>query len=224
MIRDLVMLASGLCLLWPAGAAANAWQREAGTGFASLATRMSWPMPIEDTTQGNLMGTAFVEYGLSERFSLGLDLSQSEGGDRKAVLFLQTPLLAGDGAHRVAVELGIGEVAEELVVRPGLSYGFGFSQGAGGGWLSIDATAALSMQSDTRTYALDMTYGLSTERGMKYIFQVQSGKAGEAAAFARIAPSLVVPWGDSRNVELGVTYGVRGDTDLGVKLGLWQKF
>ena len=65
---------------------------------------------------------------------------------------------------------------------------------------------------------------VSTTKTQKYIFQVQSGSNEGSDSFARLAPSVVVPWGDSRNIEMGMTYGLSGDESVGVKLGLWQKF
>lgn len=211
----------GLC---PALASANAWQREAGSGFASIGTQLSWPVPVEQASEPKMMTSAFVEYGLTKKLSLGIDFSQEDGGDQKIILFAQTPLVATESGHRIALEMGVGQISEETVVRPGLSYGFGFAREKGGGWVSVDANAAVGLSDQSTALALDLTYGLSAVNGLKYIFQVQSGKSEGSEAFSRFAPSVVVPWGETRNVELGMTYGLSGEDEVGVKLGLWQKF
>ena len=84
-----------LCLMLPGSAVAGAWQRETGRVFVATTIRLGWPQDIttwtsmEPTSQYN---TVYMEYGLSPRMTLGLDLGRAVSGASKAVGFVQIPL------------------------------------------------------------------------------------------------------------------------------------
>ena len=87
-----VLLAIIACLAAP-DAMAGAWQREPGHGFASTAVRLSWPQDVTHWTSRKptqTYYTLYVEYGVTPRLTLGLDLG-----------LVGALFLAAGGAHLV---------------------------------------------------------------------------------------------------------------------------
>lgn len=219
-------LVLALCLS-AAQSHAGAWPRDKGTWFASVAAQFSWPQDIATLQSVNPTSEyymLYLEYGLTERLTLGLDLGRSERGTGKTIAFARLPVWARDRPLKLAVELGLGQIDGAPVVRPGFSIGRGIRLWDRDGWLSMESQAEIATDSGQADLKLDLTFGLTAQSGRKYLLQVQSGAPADRAAFARLAPSLVIPFGKARYIELGGTYGLTGDETFGVKLGLWQKF
>jgi hypothetical protein len=206
-----------------APAQAGAWQREKGAGFAMVSAQVSWPQDL-------LLATAFgptedyqtfyLEYGLTPRLTLGLDLGRSVSGGDKTIVFFQTPLRNRDTGPKVAAQLGLGRIDSDTVVRPGLSVGWGLERG----WVSVDALAEMHTGTGRNDLKLDVTWGRNLKDDRKLILQMQSGLRQGDPAFARLVPSYVVPLGQRLKAEVGGTYGLTGDRSMGLKFGLWTEF
>ncbi|WP_136442919.1 hypothetical protein [Pacificoceanicola onchidii] len=219
------LLISAIVLsLWGATLSAGAWPREKGHGFFSTAVRLAWPQNLEHWTSSNPTEqyyTLYLEYGLTDRLTFGLDLGRSVSGDGKTVGFLQWPLRDRDRGPKVAFALGLGRIGEQTVVRPGLSVGWGLKKG----WVTLDTLAEYQVESGLMDYKMDITWGRNLKNDRKVLLQVQTGQPAEDPAFLRLAPSYVFPVGKrGMMVETGVTYGVTGDTSMGLKLGIWRNF
>ncbi len=213
MVRVLALIFS----LLPAVAQAGAWLREPGHGFFSATTYL-----LEPGSGGQHYAGVYLEYGLNKRLTFGLDLGRGVSGNTKSIAFLRWPL-AGTGRHRVALDLGIGEIAGNPTLRPGLSYGTGFDGPLGSGWLSLETAAERNLRAGCTDYKADLTLGLNRPRH-KILLQLQSGKAAGDPAFLRIAPSVTRDIGKGWQVELGLTREVIGGHAGGLKLGLWREF
>ena len=201
---------------------AGAWPREVGTGFASAAMRLSWPQDLSRRSPDDY-ATVYLEYGIRPRLTMGLDLGHSVSGQGKTVVFARTPLLTSD--HLVAsVELGFGEINKTPVIRPGLSLGRGIENAHGYGWLSLDARAEHAWQVQQTDWKLDLTFGTALPRNLTGILQIQTGLQAGDPFFARLAPSVVFSVTKATRIELGVTYGLVGDTSMGVMVGAWHSF
>ena len=86
---------------------AGAWPRKAGEGFANVAVRLGWPQDVGEWTSlepSQDYSTLYMEYGLTDRLTLGLDLGHSVSGGGKTVLFLQYPLLDRDRSRQWFLE------------------------------------------------------------------------------------------------------------------------
>lgn len=224
-----------LSLLVLAGqAGAGAWPRSEGDGFASAALRLGWPQNLLARSRGgeavslaptSRYATLFVEYGLTDMLTVGIDVGHGVSGAAKTIGFLRYPLPIATGtAHRFAAELGLGQIDRSATIRPGLSYGYGFGDDVRSGWFSIDAQAEMHPRRRDADYKLDVTYGLNLASGRRAILQLQSGQQAGDDPFARLAPSYVMPLSDTRQVELGLTVSLTGEADVGVLIGLWQSF
>ncbi|EBA08288.1 hypothetical protein [Sagittula stellata] len=204
-------------------ARAGAWQRAKGAGFAMVSAQVSWP---QDLSNGNGLAptedyqTFYLEYGLRPRLTLGLDLGRSVSGGDKTVVFFQVPLRDRDTGPKVALQMGLGRIDSDDVVRPGLSVGWGRERG----WLSIDMLAEMHAGTGRHDLKLDVTWGRNLAQDRKLIVQMQSGLRHGDPAFARIVPSYVVPLGRRLKAEIGGSYGLAGDSSMGLKFGLWTEF
>jgi hypothetical protein len=228
MVRRLFSLAAVtvmLAALWPAvssPARAGAWPREKGTGFFTGSSRIAGPSlggPIA------VYSASYLEYGLGRDLTLGLDLGHGVSGRSKAIMFLRYPIRMPGNGHHVAIELGVGTIAGEPALRPGLSYGRGFSTRRGGsGWMAADGFAEYTPRSGRVDLKADLTLGFNHGTRFKSIFQVQTGLSRGDPSFVRLAPSMVMRMGRNTHIELGVTAGLVGDRELGFKLGFWRDF
>ena len=219
MIR--VCLALALTLLLPGLAAAGAWPREKGTGFASATSYLSWAQDYTTWVSyapAARYDTLYLEYGLTDRWTVGLDLGRSVSGGTKLVAFVRYPLGERLGIQ-IAPELGIGQIEGKTVIRPGLSLGKGVARG----WAAADFAAELFPETGNADAKLDLTLGMNLG-ARRAMVQFQTGQQTGDEAFLRIVPSVTTPLGKRFDLELGVSYGVLGDTSMGLKLGLWTEF
>jgi hypothetical protein len=204
-------------------APAGAWPREAGSLFATATMRLGWPQDITtwtSTEPAQVYRTIYLEYGLTDRVTLGLDLGRAVSGADKTIAFVQYPLRDRDTGAKVTAQLGFGTVAGAQVVRPGLSVGWGLPRG----WLSFDAVAELARGRAAADYKLDATWGRNLPGERKLIVQLQTGDTATDPPFARLAPSIVTPLYTGVKLESGLSWGLSGDTSMGVTLGLWAEF
>lgn len=206
----------------PSTAHAGAWPREKGTGFISAVTYLSWSQDYllwESYAPSGRYDTLYLEYGLTARWTLGLDLGRSVSGAEKVVAFARRPLARPDSWLQIAAEIGAGQIDGDTVVRPGLSLGYGWD----GGWLNADLLAEHFSDRGETDVKLDLTYGQSLGRH-KLMMQVQAGQQAGDDAFVRLVPSVVTPIWRAVSLEIGATYGVMGDESMGLKLGIWTEF
>lgn len=215
----------GLVLLCAGQAGAGAWPRPAGQGFFATDARLSWPRVIGPEVQPpGKYYTGYLEYGLTDRITAGLDLGRSVSGSGKTVGFLRVPLTRPEATLKISVELGLGRIDGAPVIRPGLSIGRGFSWGDVSGWLAVDSLAEIGTSNGQLDAKIDMTFGVTMPNDWKYLLQLQTGAPYGDPVFARLAPSVVIPIGPDRYVDIGGHLGLTGDNTYGLKLGVWQKF
>lgn len=214
----------GLILLFCTSLAqAGAWPRDKGKGFATTATRLSWPQDLDHWTSSNPTQeyyTAYLEYGLTDRVTLGLDLGRSVSGDGKTVGFIQWPLRSAGKGPVISVALGFGKIGGESVLRPGLFMGWGLEKG----WVTVEALSEYQIETGLTDHKIDLTWGRNLAKDRKLILQVQTGKPAIDPAFVRFAPSIVFPAGKRLKLETGATWGLMGDTSMGLKFGIWTEF
>ncbi|WP_372893503.1 hypothetical protein [Rhodosalinus sp.] len=215
------ILAAALC-----GAAADAgpWPRAAGEGFASG----TWRGTLAGGTEYSAL---YLEYGLGRRWSAGLDAGRAIGGATKAVAFISRARAADRPGPRLGWQLGVGRIDGRAVVRPGLSLGRGFGEGARTGWLAGDALAEVGVApgADPRPeltidVKLDLTLGLTHPGGVKTLVQLQTGREAGDPPFARLEARTVVPLRARTSVTLGAYHDLDRAGTGGLVFGLWQRF
>ncbi len=220
MLRCLLLLC---CLVAAPAASAGAWPRAAGEGFASVAERLAWP---RDFLSGPSNYTTFyLEYGLTDALTVGLDLGHSVSGARKSVAFAQVPLI-DHPVWKMTAQIGMGKINEVPVTRPGLSVGRAVRINDGWGWLALDYVVEQSIYTASRDVKLDTTLGVPLPQDRRLILQVQAGKQYGDPRFARLAPSVVMPLRrlPGTYLEVGGTWGVLNEQSVGLLLGAWHEF
>ncbi len=202
---------------------AGAWPREKGSSFFSMSVRLGWPQDVTHWISNDPTDqyrTAYFEYGLTDKVTLGFDLGNSVSGDGKAIGFVQFPLRNQDTGPKVALQFGLGQISGDRVVRPGLSIGWGLKKG----WIGIESFMEMRADTGVSDYKVDFTWGRNLAKDRKLIMQLQTGIQHGDPAFARIAPSVVFPVHKRIKLETGATYGLTGDSSMGLKLGFWTEF
>lgn len=223
--QRLTTICLGLFILLMSGppATAGAWPREKGSGFVSSAIRLAWP---KDALRGKADAkstqyqTFYMEYGLSESLTIGVDLGRSVSGQDKTVLFFKIPLRQAETGPKISAQLGFGRISGNTVIRPGLSLGWGHENG----WLSFDAVSEIDVNKGQADQKIDMTWGRNLNKGHKLILQLQTGDPAADPPFARFAPSYVIPLNKSIKIEAGTSFGIFGDETAGIKIGVWASF
>lgn len=210
-----------LALFLPGPCLAGAWPREAG------ATYLSYTLTLEDPRDSGRAvghGALFLEYGLTERLTLGIDAGTDDFGKTRLVAFAVLPLSPASGATKVSAEIGLGQVDGRAVVRPGLSVGRGFALFGRQGWISLDSTVALQIDAGKSTIETDLTFGIGVAARSRFILQLQQGGPFDDSDYLRLVPSMVFERGPGRHLEIGVTAGLKSAADAGLKVAVWREF
>lgn len=216
--------------LWPTCAQPGAWPREEGKVFLSFATRLSMPKDVlrmgadalVTAQSGPLQqyDTIYLEYGLTPKVTLGIDYGRSVSGGSKLVGFVQHPLSKEGANTKVAFQLGLGEIQDERVVRPGLMIGWPLKQG----WVAVDTFLEYAPATQRADIKLDATAGFHLKNDRNILLQIQAGESTSDPPFIRFAPSYVFKSGKRSKTVLGLTWGLKGDDSVGVKIGAWAEF
>ncbi|KAG1715378.1 3-succinoylsemialdehyde-pyridine dehydrogenase [Nymphon striatum] len=104
-------------------ASAGAWPQQKGQAFVSVTSNLSFPDIYMIEAEPSMYQALYVEYGLTDKLTLGVDAGRSVAGKGKTVVFLRHPVFAGREKAKYAVELGVGKIAGRSVLRPGMSFG-----------------------------------------------------------------------------------------------------
>jgi hypothetical protein len=200
---------------------AGAWSRSKGEGFTMTSIQVTAPSL---TKPASYYYSNFSEFGLTESITFGADLGHSVSGESKLIVFLRHPILALKDKHHFAAELGVGEIAGEFILRPGLFYGRGLAHHNSSGWLAIDVLFEHHVRHQKTDFKADFTYGTTFSGGIKTILQMQSGRQAGDPKFFRFAPSLAIPMGSTTHLELGGSLNLIGEPEYGLKIGIWKDF
>lgn len=233
------MLRSVLCLVLlfaPALATAGPWPREAGRTFLSFSS--------ERDRSGNRYSSLYGEYGLTSRVTLGVDIGQSGQGDLTALVWTQRPLDDGEGPNRFGLQAGAGLVQRDQqtlpLVQAALSWGRGFEDWLGGGWMTAQILVRLTARPEDaasspiplaggfemaeRTAKSEMTLGLRPRKGLMVINSLLLEDRTDAAFSVRLASSLVFDVSAPLKLEVGLVQPLHGEAERSVKLAGWIEF
>lgn len=217
-----VLQAVVLCLsTFGAPAGAGPWARGEGEAFLSVVPEWSLDRlgRLENTV------SAYAEYGLGRRLTLGADVFSSATG-RTGFLFLRRTLTAPARTWQVAVSGGLGQsrggAQTETLGVAGLSAGRSFETPLGWGWADMALQARVF---DGRAAVkLDTTLGLTPRDGWRIYGQLQLADYPGAAASARLQLSSIHRLTTRLSLEVGTTHGLVEDDRTGLRLGLWAEF
>lgn len=213
-------------------ASAGAWPRDKGRWFLATSTQISGFGAARNLTQLELFNNLYLEYGLTQSLTLGLDIGQSIGfdptyhaSDPNYRLFARLPLVERQGS-RLAVEASLGKAGDQTYTAVGLNFGRGFTLGPNYGWFSVDTRQVMAEGPGAeflRQSKLDVTAGLTFASRLKAMAQVFHTQVGPDP-YTSFAPSVVLPFGDRLKVQGGLIFDLQEPAPPGVKIGLWQEF
>lgn len=207
-----------LALLWPAMTQAGPWPRAPGTGLAVASVYVGTPL-------AQPYAGLYAEFGLMPGVAGGVDTGRAVSGSVKAVAFLRRSVrLPGDTGVVAAAEIGLGRIAGQAVLRPGLSLGHGLEEWLDGGWLAVDTVAEIGLERSTFDIKTDVTFGLRLDERRNAMVQLQTGQSAGDPRFARLVPSVVTELRSGMKLELGLTQSLRGPSRTGAKVALWREF
>ncbi len=214
---------AALWFLSAAAAHAGAWPREEGGVFSSFGGNVALfgaaarPVYYDPTV--------YLEYGLTERLTLGLDGYTADRGDAGSMLvFARYALDDGSGTHRFATSLGIGYTllptgSLDETVRIGLHWGRGLEDG----WLAVDATATVLRDNDTQI-KIDSTWGQALNERFTSVLNVEAGLGLSGDFYAKVTPSIVFEVSPVISVRAGFVQALTGDRGGGLLLQAWVEF
>ena len=194
-----------ILLIWQCMAStayAGAWLREKGTGFTSLsfgATQFS------ETTNA-----LYIEYGLSDKTTIGLDISSFTNAlnvrNGFGNLFMRRAIGPTDRPNKWAYEIGVGGLwgnEKHLpTFKTAISWGRGFQIIA-----KLDA-------------ALGMNFGGITTGLLEVTISSQNSET-----YGALEPSVLLrPKDSSFSVKLGAQIPFDEQEKAALKLGIWRKF
>ncbi len=215
-----------MTIFWSAASAAHAgaWLREKGTGFVSLSFGASM---FSETTN-----SLYLEYGLSEKITVGLDISAFTNAQdvRNGFgnLFMRRSLGPTDGRNKWAYEIGVGGLWGNEMQRPtiktGLSWGRGFQVNKHSGWINLDAAVIYEPTLNEHIVKFDGTVGLDFGNITTGIVEVALSQQ-ENEFFGAIEPSILIRPKQSRfQVKVGAQIPFDDQKKSAFKLGVWHTF
>lgn len=247
-----IILLLGLCLSLPSVSAhAGAWPRGQGNSFVSLSYEWSADQEhsgavmsgsVTDIPSQDFV-SLFAEYGLTDRLTVGLDHGYGGPGDTyQSIGFAVLALSPDEFAHKIAAEFGIGErnfredafdrgtLADirpggtELILRPGVSWGYGFVSPLGNAWATATARMEFRRDRDETVRKLDATVGVTlNERNAAHV-QAQWSDYPDAAPNLRLVPGHIFRLRKGLSLDTSILWDVDGGDRFGLKSGLWLEF
>ncbi len=216
------------CLIFSLGAAplahAGAWLREKGTGFVSLsfgATQFS------ETTNA-----LYVEYGLSDKTTIGLDVSAFTNAfnARNGIgnLFIRRRLGPADRPSRWAYEIGVGGIwgneRQLPTFKTGVSWGRGFDLDGHAGWINLDGAFIYEPLQGQHITKFDGTLGMAFNDVLTGILEVNMSYQNKDT-YGAVEPSLLIrPKGSKFNFKIGTQIPCEEQEKAALKLGIWRSF
>ena len=208
-----------LIMLTASSALAGAWLREEGSAFTAAAITV-----FKEPDYGYDYTTSFyAEWGARKNLTVGLDFEEGADYFGHATVFARVPVADLGAKGRFAAEFGIGAHHQYhrawALYKTTLSYGKGFQNG----WVAVDA--ALEYRTHDALYRkLDLTAGLSSDRLINPLLQVETAYRTGDPLYWRVRPSIMIKRKDRPTTwVLGVE---RNDarSDAGIKLSIWADF
>ncbi|MFC2969295.1 hypothetical protein [Acidimangrovimonas pyrenivorans] len=227
--RGAVLVCAALACAATGGAAparAGAWPRAPGHFFLSTAVT-GW----RDSRGVEARGELFLEYGLKDGWTLGLEseLGASGGGDVFVGAYRMAPWSSGRDKLRWGLALGRRRVpggGTVTILRPALAWGRGFGAGRlpWPGWEQVELQAELWPATWQIAPKIEVTLGVKPSDRWAAMLQVRADAYPGAPRKLRLVPGLIRRLG--RHARLAISPGMTiiGGHDADLKLAVWTEF
>lgn len=216
---------AALALMLPGGRAeAGAWPRDKGDLFLSFGGNVA--LFDGATRPVHYDPTLYVEYGLTDRLTVGFDGYTSDATEIvNGFVFLRYPLGSVEGPQRLAVSVAAGAseipgLALEPTGRLGLHWGYGLARG----WLAADATSVLGLAGAEREGKLELTLGQRVSDRWTGVLQLQGGIGYSGESYAKVTPSAMYELSDTTHLRAGLVQALTGDMGSALTVEVWLSF
>lgn len=192
---------------------AGPWQRAPGEHFASLSYETS------------TYASSYLERGLRDGWTVGLDAGGNDTGYRKTYLFLRRSYHQSSQSP-FALELGLGRQSTHsgtaFALRPAVHWGRNITLFHAPGWFTTSASAAHIPSRQTTVFKSETTLGLSTTPRVLSMIQVTLEQETGQPLTTKFTPSVGVRLND-RLTLVGATV-FENEQPASFKLSLWMTF
>lgn len=222
MIR--AVLLSLVIVLTGAMARAGAWPREEGELFLSFGGNIA--LFGDAVRPVHYDPTIYLEYGLTERLTLGLDGYTADAGTAGSLFaWLRVPWRPDAAGDVWAVSAGLGTTllhdgAQEATSRLGLHWGRGLENG----WLALDAQGQLGVTRLSHQAKIEASWGREFTPLWTGLMQGQIGYGLSGDTYAKIGASGILHATPGLDLRLGLTRALTGDRGGGLTLEAWWRF
>jgi hypothetical protein len=213
-----------LLLLLATQSHAGAWPREEGTVFLSFGGNVA--LFGEAVRPVHYDPTVYLEYGLTERLTIGIDgFTADKGTAGSLFVFARAPVLAESGSDKLAVSLGLGATlmpdgSLEGTPRLGLHWGRGLSNG----WLAADTELTYGLTRETAQTKIDVTAGYNLTDDWTAILVATAGIGLTGDVYVKASPSILYHVNDTISIRTGLVQALSGDYGGGLSLEAWIRF
>ncbi|MBO9450840.1 hypothetical protein J7426_11260 [Tropicibacter sp. R16_0] len=204
-------------------ACAGAWLRDKGAGFLSLTGTLYNPSSTYD-----FKSAVYAEWGVTPKLTVGLDLNERPGLTGHALIFARVPVTTLGQNGRVAFEFGGGghhfQNRWHPMYKIGLSYGKSLDSRWGSGWLAIDFALEHRTRTSDPFYKLDATVGLSENRRLNPMLQIETAYFENSEFQWSVTPSILIKGKNNRKWQIGIEHRSAYPKGYGLKFALLREF
>jgi len=220
-----VLVAIAIVVLVGAKAAyADPWPRERGQVFIALSgTVLNTPDGLNSTVEGS----AYLEYGLSDRLTIGVSANHTQIDYSHVFGFARWAVSAPERSLKLAANVGLGQSRQDAdwgpMVRLGFSVGRSMSLWTPG-WWSVRAAVEEHAVFQNPIYKLDATVGWNITPRIKAFVDLENSSRSGTASSRTARASLA--WETAPGAFLVGGFEVKDvdTTFLGMRLGWWLSF
>lgn len=203
---------------------ANPWPRERNQIFVAVSGTYLNALSGNDSV---LEGNAYLEYGLTDRLTLGLSANDSQIDYTHAYGFVRWALSAPDQSLKLAASVGVGQSRQDNdwdhMVRAGFSVGRSMDLGKPGWW---NVTAAVEEHAlfSNPIHKLDATVGWNLNPRLQTIIDLETSQRSGTAPSYTARTSLAWAIRARSHLVVGIEAKEVDTTFLGLRLGWWLRY
>ena len=211
-------------VFWASAVQANPWPREKGEVFVALSGTYRYGL---DTGRRELDGDAYLEYGLTDRRTLGFSGNHTRIDYSHAFVFLRQALSPPNQQLKLAGSLGVGASRQDQDWGPMLRLDMSVGRATelwGSGWWSVTAAIEHHELWEDPLFKLDGTFGLTVTPRLKALVDLETSQRRGVPNAITLRGSVAWAVKKRTHLVMGLEAKDIDETFLGLRLGFWQTF
>ena len=199
---------------------AGAWPREKGEVFVSGQVRQN-----ADTLDDVPMISAYGEYGLTDRFTVGtkLDYALATKEFTHMKVFGRWHMQDSGGPWLAAISLAVEGTEDDPYVSPALHLGRGFDSAIGPGWLDVEVHANVSILEASVDVGAFALVGVKPHARFMAMMGLDVTPM-DIGTQVVVIPSVVWQFKQGKHLQLEWTHALDGAIKDEVVAGIWLEF